>query len=224
MEITRDAIPSLRSTVRAAVSMVPGVGGALDHLFFDKADEIASRNINASLTSLSEEIRKIGEDRINKDWFESEEAIATFKLLFEKIVHEPDKPKIDLLSRVVGVCSTPKNVNDRNKRSVIEHLARLSSIQIRLLSVISKTQVRSQSTNNGGLLHTVEGIWFSDIKNSLESSPPFWEGTLLLDEELDVLVSFNTIARINIFSRSEAVYLVTLVGRRAASYLNAIGP
>lgn len=42
-------IPEGMTWLRAAVSAIPCVGGAVDHLLFDKADAIRNKNIEQSL-------------------------------------------------------------------------------------------------------------------------------------------------------------------------------
>ncbi|MCX8491682.1 MAG: hypothetical protein ORN54_11500 [Cyclobacteriaceae bacterium] len=124
------------SWLRAAVSSIPVAGSALDHLVFDKADAIRMRNMEVAVASLSDEVQKLGQQVIDKNWFSSEEALAAFKILSDKASYEPDKAKIDALGRLVATCGTVKHASDTKKLSVLEHLARLSSVQIKLLSVM----------------------------------------------------------------------------------------
>ena len=49
----KDLIPERRAWFRGAVSSIPMVGGALDHLLFDRADSIRVANIEAALKGLS---------------------------------------------------------------------------------------------------------------------------------------------------------------------------
>ena len=43
-------MPERRTWLRATVSVIPYVGGALDHLLFDRADSIRLRNIESALS------------------------------------------------------------------------------------------------------------------------------------------------------------------------------
>ena len=114
------------------------VGGALDHLIFDKADAIRVKNLEAAIAALSSQVKAIGEDAIDKAWFESEEALATFKVMSDKVSYEPDPTKVDGIGRIVAACGEKEHSKDPAKLSVVEHLSRLSTVQIKLLAVIAK--------------------------------------------------------------------------------------
>ena len=66
-------VPTVNSAVRAGVSTIPFVGGALDHLLFDKADEISTRNIEQSLEEISKKMEQISEDSLKMEWFENKD-------------------------------------------------------------------------------------------------------------------------------------------------------
>lgn len=122
-------MPEGTAWLRAAVASIPMAGSALDHLLFDKADAIRMRNMEAAVASLSDEVQKLGQQAIDKGWFSSEEALAAFKILSDKASYEPDKVKIDALGRLVATCGTVEHADDAKKLSVLEHLARLTSVR-----------------------------------------------------------------------------------------------
>jgi hypothetical protein len=45
------------------------VGGALDHLIFDKADAIRVKNIEAALAAVKRQIESSEQETIDKEWF-----------------------------------------------------------------------------------------------------------------------------------------------------------
>jgi hypothetical protein len=110
------------SLFRAAIYALPYAGGALDHLIFDKADAIRLRNIQASLAALSAQLEKVHESKIDKSWFESEEALAAFKLMADKVSYEPDPKKVDAVGRIVGACGNTEHSNDHRKLSRVGRL------------------------------------------------------------------------------------------------------
>jgi hypothetical protein len=209
--------------LRAAVSCIPVVGGALDHLIFDKADAIRIKNIEAALSAIKDQIISVGEPAIDTEWFQSEEALAAFKLMSDKISYEPDPHKVDAIGRIVSACGNQQHSSDPHKLSVVEHLSRLSATQIKLLSVISGVQPKEKKIDMGGLSQTGTAIWLSDIFATLESGPKFWQGTLAVDEELEVLESFNAIRRVQFMGPTELAYVMTTIGKRAATYVQTAG-
>lgn len=205
--------------LRAAVSCIPVVGGALDHLIFDKADAIRVKNIEAALSAVKDQINSVGESAVDTKWFQSEEALAAFKLMSDKISYEPDPRKVDAIGRIVSACGNRQHSSDPHKLSVVEHLSRLSATQIKLLSVISGVQPKEKKIDMGGLSQTGTAVWMSDIITTLESGPRFWQGTLAVDEELEVLESFNAVRRVQFMGPTELAYLLTTIGKRAATYV-----
>jgi hypothetical protein len=216
-------VPEGITWLRAAVSSIPIVGGALDHLIFDKADAVRMKNLETAMRAVGSRIEALGENSVDKEWFQTEEALATFKMLSDKISYEPDPSKVDAMGRVVAACGTTQHSHDRNKLAVVEHLSRLSTIQIRLLSVIAKVSPSQKKISSGALEQTATAIWLSDILSALRAGPKFWEGTLTVDQELEVLESFNTLRRTQLLGPSEPGYVMTAIGARAASYAETAG-
>ena len=82
MSEIQNYVPEGKSWLRAAVSLIPYVGGAVDHLLFDQADVIRNKNIEQTLKSLSASVDEL-KDKINQPWFSSEEFLQLLKKLFE---------------------------------------------------------------------------------------------------------------------------------------------
>ena len=221
-EISRH-LPEGVTWLRASISCIPMVGGALDHLIFDKADAIRFKNIEAALVAVKRQIESSEQETIDKEWFESEEALAAFKMLSDKISYEPDPQKVEAIGRVVSACGNKKHSEDPNKLSVVEHLSRLSATQIKLLSIISEVEPKDRWIDGGGLVQMVTAIWSDDIITAIKAGPQFWQETLAIDEELEVLESLNAIHRVQFMGTAEFGYAITKLGKRAASYVHTAG-
>jgi hypothetical protein len=87
-------LPEGITWLRAGVSSIPVVGGALDHLIFDKADAIRVKNIEAALAAIKQQIESVEDETIDKEWFQSEEALAALKMMSDTITYEPDPRKV----------------------------------------------------------------------------------------------------------------------------------
>jgi hypothetical protein len=216
-------LPEGITWVRAAVSSIPAVGGALDHLIFDKADAIRVKNIEAALAAIKQQIESVEDETIDKEWFQSEEALAAFKMMSDKISYEPDPRKVEAIGRVVSACGNKQHSKDPHKLSVVEHLSRLSATQIKLLSIVSGIEPKERTIEMGELNQTGSAIWLSDIIAALKAGPQFWQGKLVVDEELEVLESLNTVRRVQFMGPAELAYVVTTIGKRAASYVHTAG-
>lgn len=213
-------LPEGVTWIKAAVSAIPMVGGPLGHLIFDKADSIRLRNIETALAALAEQIKSLEIEKLNKSWFESEEALAAFKTMAEEVSYEPDSQKVNDLGYIVAACGSNEHINDDKKLAILEHLARLSHTQIKILSVIATLPRQEKTISTGGLEQQANAIWFNDIASALQTGPSFWSGTLMLVEELELLESYNTVRQVQLMGPSERAYELTALGRRAASYLH----
>jgi hypothetical protein len=86
-----------------------------------------------------------------------------------------------------------------------------------ILSPNAPFETESQSA----LKQTATAIWINDIKTTMEYGPVFWVGTLDLLQELEILESYNTVRRMQLWDQSEVGYTLTSIGRHAASYVEA---
>jgi len=215
-------VPEKRTWLRAAISAIPTVGGALDHLLFDRADEIRTRNIEESIKAIEQKIKQIPEDQIDKDWFGSEEALAMFRNMADKVEFEPDKQKRTSLANVVAISGTKNFSGDQRKLSVLEHLNRLTFVQLRLLSIIGELKPQQRQVGKE-IVQTVTALWGNDIIQAIMQNRygQFWAGQLNIGLEIEVLESLNMISGIQTISGGEKAFVVTSLGREAIKYFTA---
>jgi hypothetical protein len=213
-------VPEGKSWLRAAVSLIPYVGGAVDHLLFDQADAIRNKNIEQTLNSLSVSVDEL-KDKINQPWFSSEEFLQLMKKLFDSVSFETDKQKIDALGKIVALCGTNEFVPDQKKCSVFDHIARLSYVQIKLLSIVASIPKKEKKISSGALFQTINAIWLEDIVTVLRQygENRFWEGDLVVNQEMEILESLNMVRLVPVWG-SEKAYSLTSIGKLAASYIN----
>jgi hypothetical protein len=216
-------VPEGVAWIRAAVASIPVAGGALDHLLFDKADAIRAKNLQAAIDALSEQLKSVKESTVDKSWFDSEEALAAFRLMADKVSYEPDPKKVEAMGKIVGACGSTKHSGDPKKLSILEHLARLSQVQLRLLSIIAKLPATEKKLELIGLQQTASGIWIGDIVTAIKAVPQFWEGTMALDQELEVLESLNMVRQMQLMGPTEPGYVITGIGKVAATYVQTAG-
>jgi len=214
-------LPSKSTWVRAAVSAVPYVGGSLDHLLFDKADEVRQTNITETLEALGSRLEKLEEDNIDSEWFQTEEAIQVLRSLAEKAQFEANQPKRKLLGEVVANAGSKELSGDGQKLSVLNQLSQLSYTQIRLLQIIDRVPPR-QRVFGHQVRQTITAIWVEDILSHLKSElkEQFWEGKLILDLELELMESLNILRRIAVsVDQGETGYAISSIGQAVLKYL-----
>lgn len=222
MSEIQNYVPEGKAWLRAAVAAIPWVGGAVDHLLFDKADAIRNKNIERSLQSLSISVDEL-KDKINQPWFSSEEFLQLLKKLFDSVSFETDKPKIDTLGKIVALCGTKEYGSDQKKCSVFDHIAKLSYVQMNLLRIISSIPIKKKEIKSTALVQTVSAVWLEDVVAELNNrkSNPFWEGTIVVDQEIEILESLNMVRLVPIWGNEKA-YSLTSIGKLAVNYINKL--
>ena len=213
-------MPGKKEIFRAGISAIPFVGGSLDHLLFDKSESIRLEHLEKAFDAMSEAISDIKEEYIQKDWFESDEALAAIKILIDKIGYEPDTEKIKTIGKVVATFGLKNYCNDQLKLNILSRICDLTKNQIELLKIISNTNQRKRTINNGGLTVTASAIWATDILNTILKNHTCHVKTYIVDVE--ILASYNVIRRLNlpISDQEGGGYLMTETGKKAIVYLS----
>lgn len=211
--------------LRAGVAAIPWAGGALDHLLFDKAGEIRMKNVEQALNDMKESFEKIKEEKVSKEWFESEEALDMLKNLLQKIEFEGDAAKVKALSKVYCLFGTKKHKDDPNKYAVLETISKMTSNQRVIFKAVGCVPEVSKTNSSGAISYTGSAIWLSDIlgyikqNNTVLSQLKSPTGNVTLDVELDILISFNLLRGISMPNMPEKGYSITQLGKLALSYL-----
>lgn len=222
IETIQGYVPSTKAVKRALIAGIPWVGGSLDHLIFDKSEELFLTNLERAVNEMSQRLSTIEEQKIDKGWFESKEALSLFKTLLEKVEYEQDTNKIRTLSQIYTLFGTSKHVADPNKFAVLETLAKLTSNQLLVFRAVNKVPVAEKTATGGAIGYTGKARWQSSILEYMNSNTEIVEqiqGTILLDVELDILVSFNLLANVILPNSDDHGFRVTQLGKLAYSYL-----
>ncbi len=212
--------------LRAGVAAIPWVGGALDHLLFDKAGEIRMKNVEQALDDMKDCLGKIEESKVSKEWFESEEALDLLKSLLQKIEFEGDKSKVTTMSNIYCLFGTNLHKDDPNKYAVLESISKLTTNQRVILKGVGQVAPVQKTSTSGAISYTGTAIWLSDVLNFLKGNPLLLSqlrspnNNVLLDVELDILVSFNLIRLESMPNMPEKGYTITSLGKLAIAYLN----
>lgn len=242
IKLIKDKIPSLRTAIQAGIAAIPWIGGSLDHLIFDKSEEIRMRNIEMLVKELTESMKVIQEIKISKDWFESIEAIDMFKNLYGKVEFESDTRKIRSLSNLYCCFGTVEHKNDPNKLAVLEIVSKMTNNQKIIFMAVNKVPIEEKTSSTNGINYTAKSRWLSSIIEFVRQKevmsqldhPPFKiellkkDGKLesvvkreniFIDLELDILASLNLLRIDNIPNMMDTAYEVTALGRLTYSYL-----
>ncbi|EHH3742066.1 hypothetical protein [Vibrio parahaemolyticus] len=222
-------VPNASTFFRAGVSAIPVVGGALDHLIFDKSDEIRTRNIEAAISSLEDKYKQLEQNSVNLDWFSTGEAVNLFKELISLIEYEDSQEKLEAISSLYAVSSTYKFTNENQKSWVMRKVSELSNEQRKLFKIVASMSPEQREFSSGALMSTETAIWndtvFNDIENKFNIDPSFrfWRQGFNLDVELELLASTGLLVRHQAMFAKNAGYKVSVFGKIVLSYLKAVG-
>ena len=222
IEAIKKNLPSVKSAGRALIAGIPCVGGSLDHLIFDRAEELFMKNLEKSVAEMSERIAEMEEQKIDKGWFESEEALNLFGTLMDKVRYEQDKRKVQMLSQAYVKFGTVEHTADPNKFAVLETLAKLTNNQSLIFRAVNNVPVEEKTFDGEALSFTAKARWLSAILDYMKSdayTKSHQQGGITLDLELDILVSFNLLANVDVSNSNDLGYRVTQLGKLAYSYM-----
>lgn len=221
-------VPNTGSFLRASVSAIPVVGGALDHLIFDKSDEIRTRNIEATIISLQEQYSRLEQSTINLDWFSTGEAVNLFKELIALVEYEDSQEKLEAISSLYAVSSTYQFSDDNQKAWVMRKVSELSNEQRKLFVVIASMQPEKREFSSGGLQSTETAIWndsvlkYFTVQLQVDHTYRFWGEDFNVDTQLELLTSSGLLIRHQSMLAKNAGYKVSVFGNIVFNYLKML--
>ncbi len=208
---------------KEAVAKISVIGSSLEDLIFNKSNEIKIKNTEEALKAIDAAVEKIEADRINKDWFKSEEALNLLNELLQKVQFETSKEKIAALAKVFVACGTNILVNDPHKAQILQKVAEMGDVERKLLLILANINIISKKFKLGEMEQVMAAIWFNDIGAFLEKNysgeGKFWNGVLRLDHELNIMESLGLIRRVQPIIHQEFGYMFNGLGVEVARFL-----
>ena len=169
-ELANRTRTSLQTALKAGIATIPVVGGALDHLIFDRAAELRIQNIENSIKYIADKIASMQESNIDKEWFGSIDALDIFKSLGLHIETEPDEEKIKILSETYAKFGMLKNSSNVYKKVVLDKIGQMSSLQRIVFMEICKFKNTPQSSPS--ISSAISKIYKNPNQSRLTSSNP----------------------------------------------------
>ena len=189
--------------LRAGVAAIPWVGGSLDHLLFDKAGEVRMQNAEKAIDSMKKALENLGEEKVSKEWFESEEALDMFKNLLQKIEYEGDNEKINNLSNIYCLFGTNEHKDDPNKFAVLETIAKLTKTQRIVFRAMDEVKEESKTGSSDAIQYTATAIWQSSVLEFMRKNLKY-------------------IRLIDLPNMNDRGFAMTALGKLALSYLKEL--
>lgn len=130
--------------LRSAIQLFPfGIGSAIDSFFGGRADAINQRRIQIFLEQCCNDIHKLGEDKIDKDFIQSDNFFFFCKNIFRSLSDETDTDKLLYYKNVfLGKINLKNEIEDDFRFKCVEVLKALSVSQIKILSSCSMAVIK----------------------------------------------------------------------------------
>ena len=221
-EEMKNLAPSGMGWLRAGIASVPIIGSGLDHLLFDKYAEIQQKNMQQAINAIKAKMETMDEQKVSKEWFESEEALDMLRNLLLRIMYEGDIVKINTLSNVFCQFGTIEHKDDPNKYAVLDTISKLTNNQRVIFKAVNEVPQEMKTVSVGDIEYTATAKWQTTIldycnKNMIIRSQ--LRGHVSLNVELDILMSFNLIVNLDVSSTKDAAYRVSELGKLTYLYL-----
>ena len=160
------------TVIRVGISSIPYIGGSLDILFSAKGNELIQERIQSFLEYLDKEMQKIKEDKIDKDYIQSESWFDLVYISFDEVRKTRLKEKHKLFAKILA----NSTVIYKSKTNVEQYQKLVSYFSVVDFIVLTE------------LYNKINIVMGSDYKAIIE----FW-GNLKIDnlskEELDISIS-----------------------------------
>ena len=127
------------SGVAGALSLVPGVGSAVNEMMTKLAIRRTNERIKELFDYFVSEIRNIGDDKVDRDWFRSEEFQTLLFEALQQLHVTHDRDKIEMLGVALANSGAPGFKDEDRKDLFVRFVRELTPQHLRvLLSLMTK--------------------------------------------------------------------------------------
>ncbi|PYV68129.1 MAG: hypothetical protein DMG97_25595 [Acidobacteria bacterium] len=126
----------ISSGIAGALSLVPGIGGAVTEMMTELAIQRTNTRIKDMFDYFVSRIRELGEQNVDREWFRSED----FQTLLFEALHQlhvtKDREKIEMLGVALGNSGSPAFEKEDRKDLFVRFVRDLAPEHIRMLTAL----------------------------------------------------------------------------------------
>ena len=111
------------SGVAGVLSIIPGVGGAVTELMTELAIQRTNDRMKEMFEHFTSRIREVGEGKVDREWFRSEEFQTLLYEAFEQLHVTHDREKIEMLGVALANSGAP-GFKDEDRKDLFVRLVR----------------------------------------------------------------------------------------------------
>jgi hypothetical protein len=129
-----------QTVIRAAINLIPYVGGSLDVIFTSKGQKITGQRIQEFIKKLAEELNKVSESKVDKKYLDSEEWFDVVIKAMDSARKTRDTEKISWYAKILRGAVVLRDRIDFDPEAYLQVLTELSSNELRVAKVIFEMQ------------------------------------------------------------------------------------
>ncbi len=138
LEINHEAKRMLQERIVSAgiagvLSLIPGVGHAVIELMTDLAIQRTNNRVNDMFEHFTNRIREVGEDKVDREWFRSEEFQTLLYEAFRQLNVTHDREKIEMLGVALANSGAPGFKEEERKDLFIRFVRELTPQHLKVL-------------------------------------------------------------------------------------------
>lgn len=136
--------------LRQLIKNLPLIGGSLDSLLAYKGSKIIQERMDLFFEQTTEALNRLGKDKIDKDFFESEEGFYVFQKICEQVIRTKEKEKV-IYFRNIFINSTKAGKSKvYYKERFINIVADLSVLHMEILEYYLQREEAFKKENRKG--------------------------------------------------------------------------
>ena len=129
-------IYSERGWLRAAVQLIPYVGGAIDALVATRAERLTRERIESLLDELKGAAEQLDEEKIDRDFVGSEEWDDLVLRAFRAAADSGDREKHRLVAAILMGAATKDGLREMDGHAVLAAISELSPLELRVARAV----------------------------------------------------------------------------------------
>jgi hypothetical protein len=138
LEISNEAKRMLQeklvsSGIAGILSLIPGVGAAVTELMTELAIQRTNNRVKELFEHFTTKIREVGEDKVDREWFRSEEFQTLLYEAFNQLNVTHDREKIEMLGVALANSGAPGFKEEERKDLFIRFVRQLTRQHLKVL-------------------------------------------------------------------------------------------
>ncbi|HXC42624.1 MAG TPA: hypothetical protein VNY51_03765 [Candidatus Dormibacteraeota bacterium] len=147
LDISKEAKRTLQaklasSGVAGVLSLIPGVGAAVSELITELAIERTNNRVKEMFEHFTSKIREVGEDKVDREWFRSEDFQSLLYDALQQLFVTHDHQKIEMLGIALANSGMEGFKEDDRKDLFIRLLRDLTRLHLQLLIAMATDRVK----------------------------------------------------------------------------------